>query len=53
MTLRPLDIWTIKNYLGKSQFEEHPFFQGRLDDIRVYSYALSAEEILELYKTEN
>ena len=46
MTLRPGDLGaTNNNYLGRSQFERDPFFNGLLDDYRVYRRALTSAEI--------
>ncbi len=53
MRLSPLDIKATNKYFGKSQWPYDPYFQGRLDDVRIYSYALSVEEIYELYKEES
>jgi hypothetical protein len=36
------------NYLGKSQYAADPLFNGRLDEVYVYNYALSAAEIQRL-----
>jgi uncharacterized protein len=33
------------NYLGRSQYSGDPFLNGQLDDVRIYSRALSATEI--------
>lgn len=38
------------NYIGRSQFSD-PLFNGRIDDFRVYNYALSANEIAQLAGT--
>jgi len=44
----PADLGTTTlNYLGKSQFGD-PYFDGALDDFRLYSQALSASEITSL-----
>lgn len=49
MTLSPKDIGsTNKNYIGKSQYSSDPYFNGAIDDFRIYSEALSAEDIKEL-----
>lgn len=42
--LNPSDINPLKNYIGKSQWPD-PLFNGRIDDFRIYNYALSAAEI--------
>jgi fibronectin type 3 domain-containing protein len=45
MTLNPSSLGvTAKNYLGKSQFND-PYFDGALDDFRIYSRALTVGEI--------
>ncbi|MDP3996219.1 MAG: LamG-like jellyroll fold domain-containing protein, partial [bacterium] len=41
----PSTNWTIGNYPGLSS----RFFNGLLDDVRIYSRALSASEIKQLY----
>jgi hypothetical protein len=51
MSLRPVDLGTIDYaYLGKSQFTADPYFDGQLDEFRVYGRALSAAEIQALYQ---
>jgi len=48
MTLRPSDLGKTKNnYIGKSQFAD-PLMDGLVDDFRIYSRALSADEIAAL-----
>lgn len=44
-TILPSDIAPSLCYIGRSMFTADPYFNGRLDDFRVYNYALSAEEI--------
>lgn len=39
---------TAHNYIGKSQFAADPYFNGRIDDFRIYSRALSDNEIVAL-----
>ena len=36
---------TSSNWLGRSQYAADGYFNGSLDDFRIYDYALSAEEI--------
>jgi hypothetical protein len=36
-----------KNYLGRSQFSADPYFAGYMDDVMIFDYALSKEEIKE------
>lgn len=50
VTLRPSDLGiTTQNYLGKSQWPD-PYFQGIIDDFRIYDHALGADEIRGLYQ---
>ena len=39
---------TTNNWLGRSQYPEHPHFNGAFDDVRIYDRALSEEEIRNL-----
>lgn len=45
--LNPSDIGPVNNYIGQSQWPD-PLFNGRIDDFRIYNYALSASEIASL-----
>jgi hypothetical protein len=45
ITIRPNEIKSVLNYLGRSQFAADPYFMGYLDDVRVYNYAVSADEV--------
>ncbi|WP_187262022.1 cellulase family glycosylhydrolase [Pontibacter beigongshangensis] len=46
MTLKPSDLgFTENNYIGKSQFPNDPNFRGLIDEFRIYSKALSPEDI--------
>lgn len=50
-TLAPFRLGkTRQNWLGRSQYSADPFLKGRIDDVRLYSGPLSAEEIAELAK---
>ena len=44
-TIRPSDIAASLCYVGRSQFVADPLFKGYLDDLRIYNYALNAEEL--------
>ena len=44
ITHDPVDIAATLNYVGKSQYPD-PFFNGIIDDMKVYSYARTTEEI--------
>jgi hypothetical protein len=49
MTVHLSDLGvTANNWLGRSQFENDPFFYGMMDDFRVYRRALSQAEIVAL-----
>ena len=45
--LRPLAFKPVQNYIGRSQYPD-ALFNGRVDDFRVYNYALTAAEIAAL-----
>lgn len=45
ITLRPSDIRPKRNYIGRSQFIADPLFTGYIDDLRIYNYAITAEEV--------
>lgn len=49
MTIRPSDFHPIFNYVGRSQFSADPLFYGTIDDVRVYNYCISAEEVARIY----
>ena len=46
---RPSDFRPIFNYVGRSQFIADPMLKGAVDDIRVYNYALTSDEVSALY----
>jgi O-glycosyl hydrolase len=49
MTLKPSSLsGTVNNYLGKSQWAD-PYFNGLIDEFRIYSAALSSAEIAATY----
>ena len=52
MTPRPSMFQPSRCYIGRSQFAADPLFKGNIDDFRVYSYALSAEEIAKVANGE-
>jgi hypothetical protein len=45
INIRPSDIMPISNCIGRSIFPADPLFKGEIDDVRIYNYALSADEI--------
>ncbi|MBN1517113.1 tandem-95 repeat protein [Candidatus Sumerlaeota bacterium] len=48
MTLDPTDFSPTANYIGQSQFSADPLYDGRVDEFRIYNYALAASEIATL-----
>ncbi len=48
ITIAPADFNPALNYLGESQYAADPLFNGRLDELFIYNYALSDTEILQL-----
>ncbi|MEO7099565.1 MAG: LamG-like jellyroll fold domain-containing protein [Luteolibacter sp.] len=48
MTINPSDFRPTLNYIGDSQWSADPLFKGRMDDFRVYNYALSATAVAAL-----
>lgn len=48
ITIKPSDIRPVLNYLGRSQFTADPNISAYYDDVRVYNYALSADEVKEV-----
>ena len=48
ITIRPCDVHPVLNYLGRSQFPVDPYFSGYLDDVRIYNYALTQDEVKEV-----
>ncbi len=50
-TLTPATVGTTLNdWLGRSQFSGDPFFDGAIDEFRIYSGALSADDVLADYQ---
>jgi alpha-L-arabinofuranosidase len=39
---------TNQNFIGKSQFTADPYFDGKIDDFRIYSRGLSGDEVMSL-----
>jgi len=51
VTIAPATFNPALNYLGKSQYPD-PLFNGRLDELFLYNYALSAAEIARLMNNQ-
>jgi hypothetical protein len=50
ITLNPNSLGsTMHNWLGRSEFSVDPYLSGQLDNVRIYSRALTAGEVQELY----
>ncbi len=49
----PADFAPQMNYLGDSQYEADPLYEGLLDELRFYNYALSLDEIEEIAGTSS
>ena len=47
ITIKPTDFKPALNYIGRSQFSD-PLFNGRIDDFKIYNYALNADEIAQI-----
>ena len=45
ISIRPSDVRPVLNYIGRSQFTADPFLNAELDDVRIYNYALSADDV--------
>ncbi|MGE7056443.1 LamG-like jellyroll fold domain-containing protein, partial [Paenibacillus glucanolyticus] len=48
MKLNPNELLATEVYLGKSRFAADPYFNGSLDEVRIYNKALTVEEIKKL-----
>ncbi|MRV72408.1 hypothetical protein GJ700_11875 [Duganella sp. FT92W] len=42
---------TSQNWIGRSQYSGDPYFNGKIDDFRIYRGALSASAVLALYNS--
>jgi len=49
MTINPSDFNPTVNYIGDSQFANDPLFNGRVDGLYIYNYALSPAQVASLY----
>lgn len=45
ITIKPSDIRPVMNYIGRSQFVADPSLSAYVDDVRIYNYAVSAEDV--------
>jgi len=44
-TIKSTDIDPSLCFIGRSMFNDDPYYNGRMDDFRIYNYALTAEQI--------
>jgi hypothetical protein len=52
ISLRPSSLVTTSaTYVGRSQYANDPFLNGQVDQLRIYSRALSATEVRALFQT--
>jgi hypothetical protein len=51
MSINPGDVGTKFNYIGKSRFPADPLFNGRFDDFRFVSSALTDAQVAAIYNT--
>ena len=47
--MKPQDLPTVANWLGRSRYPSDPMFKGWMDDFRIYNRRLSEKEIKALY----
>lgn len=50
-TFAPRPVTRVNNYIGRSNWAGDEFYQGRLDDVRIYTYPLTQQEVLALYNS--
>ena len=51
--LKPQDVPTLCNWLGRSRFAPDPYYNGYMDDFRIYNRILSQKETRKLYSMRN
>ena len=49
ITISPADVHPVVNYMGRSRNSSDPYLTGYLDDVRIYNYALSGDEVALLF----
>ena len=48
-TTSPTTVTRTNNYIGRSNWSADDYYQGYMDDIRLYNYNLSDADVLALY----
>ena len=49
ISISPVDFRPKINYVGDSQWSADPFFNGKIDDFRIYNFALSSSQVSAIY----
>jgi hypothetical protein len=50
VVLRPMALGaSTNNWIGRSQYAADPYFDGEIDEFRIYSQALTASEITTIF----
>ena len=47
----PWGVQRTRNYIGRSNWSADAYYEGALDEVRIFDYALTAAEILTLFET--
>ncbi|MBP5425593.1 MAG: RICIN domain-containing protein [Prevotella sp.] len=45
ISISPSDIRPVLNFIGRSQFAADPLMSADIDDVRIYNYALTADDV--------
>lgn len=45
ITIRPSDVKPCMNYIGRSQFTADPLMNAFVDDVRIYNFAVTADDV--------
>jgi hypothetical protein len=51
ITITPAEVKPVICYLGRSMFNADPYFNGLMQDVRIYNYALSEDEVQRVFNT--
>ncbi|MCU4677201.1 RICIN domain-containing protein [Catenovulum sp. 2E275] len=50
ITLKPSDIKPVANFIGRGQSSAGQYFNGSIDDLRIYNYALTENDVQAVYQ---
>ena len=53
ITASPQTLQRVNNYIGRSNWNGDAYYHGYMDDIRIYSYPLSDQQVYDLYNLAN